>query len=576
MNEKKAKTYKNSFSKVITRWMIVLSIIPLIIFGLFSLFFITQSTKDTGRVRVGEAVQSAQSLLSSSITSYDEQMDLLAKDNQIHSILIQDQDDNEDKKIVLNKLYTILGTKSKEISIHLVDIDSDITFSTQKVPQMYNPLQFRNWGVLRFAQSRVGHQIHPNHYVWDNGTNNSFSITRLVLDVDHSPLGIIIMDFSRDFLEKQLSSMTSTQFGNIAFVITSESDSQIFNGSNLVTNEVRSGQNFLAINKEVLDKDYTVSTEFDPNLKVKLIGLLSNEYLETNAFLVSLAVLITIIPTLFLALMMGLFVSDKIVSPILSLASKVRQIKTSQEYGLTQLNRQDEVGEIDQAFFDLMNRIEEYHRIDMEKREQVRIAEVKALQSQINPHFLYNTLDSIKWQAKLNGVESIAKMITELSTMLKASMDHRHPLVKVSQELELVNSFVYIQNQRLSQPITFTQEIEDSILNLYIPKLILQPLIENAYLHGIANKLERGQVKLIGYRDTQFIYFQILDNGDGFKVSLHDVLNHPKNHGVGLNNVDKRIKLYYGDEFGLTVKRLDDYTKVGIKLLIHPIGEEDV
>lgn len=566
MNEKKSKTIKNRFSKLITKWMIVLSIIPLLLFGLFASFFILQSTKSTAENRLRESVQSFHSILAPQIVSYDEQIQLLSKDEQLINILNKKETNLDDINLVLNKMYTVLGTRSKDIALHLIDEDSSMNYSTQVVPNMYNPLLFKEWGVLRFAQNRTGHKIYPNHYQWDNGKVNSFSITRYVSDVDGQKLGLLIMDFSKDYIQGLVRSIETTQFGNVQFLFTSNNGTEIYNGTDIEETEIRVGSNFFKNNETILENEYTVSTYTESDLNIEIIGILSNDYLNTNIWLVGLAMLLTLIPTLLLAISLGFLVSNRIKAPILALASKVRQVRTSKEYTLTQINREDEVGIIDQAFADLLLRIDEYHQIDIEKREQLRIAEVKALQSQINPHFLYNTLDTIKWQAKLNNMPNIATMITELSTILQASMDFQKPVVSVREEIRLINSFIYIQKQRSGDAFQYQQIIESHILDYKIPKFLIQPLVENAVIHGLKNKQENGLIVLKGEEVNNHLIFIVEDNGEGLNVPLDEILNESNHSRVGLINVNKRIKLYYGQKYGLEYYRINNITQIVLKI----------
>lgn len=567
MKKVKATSHKNSFSKLITRGMIVLSIIPLLIFGLFSLFFILHSTRTTGQSRLTEAINSAHSIIGPQITSFDDQLYLLSKDEQLISILQQDEVDYEEIDTILNKMYTILGNKTKDITLHLVDADTNNNFSTRKAPKMYNYPDFNSWGVLRFAQNRTGNKVYPNHYQWSNGVMNAFTITKYVHDEDQTIIGLLIMDFSKEYLQTIMRSIQTTQFGNVQFLLTSLNGTEIFNATDLHDSEIMVGSDFLATNQKIIESDYTMNMIEDDNLNLRIIGILPNDYLKTNLWLFGFAILFTSIPTLLFAIGMGFVISNRINTPILALASKVKQIRTSDEYQLTEINRQDEVGEIDKAFAQLLNRINQYHQVDIEKREQLRIAEVKALQSQINPHFLYNTLDTIKWKAKLNNIEEIATMITELGTMLKASMDFKNTLVTVREEINLVNSFIYIQRQRTGEAFTYQQQIDKKILDYKIPKFLLQPLIENATIHGLRNKEENGLIQLIGREENEYLIFEVKDNGPGFNIEFSEILENEHAHGVGINNVNKRIKLYYGEDFGLSYKREKDMTCIYLKLL---------
>jgi ligand-binding sensor protein len=189
-------------------------------------------------------------------------------------------------------------------------------------------------------------------------------------------------------------------------------------------------------------------------------------------------------------------------------------------------------------------------------------AELKALQAQINPHFLYNTLDSIQWLAVLRGAEDIQKTIQCLGQLLRHSLDRKSVIVNVSKELEQIRSYLFIQKMRYGEKLSYRINMEPGVLDFELPKLVLQPIVENAILHGVEPKAGSGNVCIEGWlhKGDQAI-IEITDDGVGMaegtlsqlNASLRSELEGGRSQHLGLANVHKRLMYFFGEEFGLTI-----------------------
>lgn len=197
-------------------------------------------------------------------------------------------------------------------------------------------------------------------------------------------------------------------------------------------------------------------------------------------------------------------------------------------------------------------------------------AELKALQAQINPHFLYNTLDSIQWLAVLRGAEDIQKTINCLGQLLRHSLDRKSVIVSVSKEVEQIKNYLFIQKMRYGEKLTYRINIEPEVLDFQLPKLVLQPLVENAILHGVEPKPGGGNVRIDGWlHDRDQAAIEIVDDGVGIKEGIQAILDRsiaapdPEladqetslHHKMGLVNVHKRLVYFFGEDHGLEVER---------------------
>lgn len=201
------------------------------------------------------------------------------------------------------------------------------------------------------------------------------------------------------------------------------------------------------------------------------------------------------------------------------------------------------------------------------EKEQLRIeqqlkrrAELKALQAQINPHFLYNTLDSIHWKAEIAAVPDISQMTLALATLFRIGLSRGQEIIPLEQELRYVDSYLQIQKFRYGDRLNYRLDLPKELLSLYSIKLILQPLVENAIYHGIKEKDEPGLITVTGHRDGDTLVLQVIDDGLGIPPPrlkmLQDDLKRGlivSNDGYGIFNVNERIRLYFGPDYGLTL-----------------------
>lgn len=255
--------------------------------------------------------------------------------------------------------------------------------------------------------------------------------------------------------------------------------------------------------------------------------------------------------------------ASSVSSPLKKMVKAMKQVHIGNLS--TRINRDDkridEIGSLQYHFNDMVGRIEELVQTVYQEQNNKRIAEVKALEAQINPHFLYNTLDAIKWTALFQKANNAAEMARLLSRLLHISIGRGSDTVLVQEELEHVECYMGIQNLRAAGRIEVRYDIEGDVKQYRTPKVILQPIVENAVLHGFADRTEGGVITIKCRQEGNRLLFEIRDNGQGFEQAVNgsgdpssDEL--PKGAsflGVGLSNVSERIKLICGEEYGLRI-----------------------
>ncbi|MFD0714357.1 sensor histidine kinase [Paenibacillus sp. GCM10027626] len=273
--------------------------------------------------------------------------------------------------------------------------------------------------------------------------------------------------------------------------------------------------------------------------------------------------------------MVAWYMANRIVNPVNRLARTIRKYREGGSGDVLDprayRHNHDEIALLETSFSDMVIRIEELIGRINEDKDRQRETELIALQAQINPHFLYNTLDAIGWIAKLNSQKEIEKMIVALASFYRLSLHKGDKSITVREEIGIIRSYETLEQMRFPGKFSMVYQVEDDMLDEAVLKIILQPLVENAIKHGISQKRGHGNVWIHGYREGQDLVFEIRDDGIGFDP---DMLHRPttankeyKGGGYGIRNVDERIKLEYGAEYGVNIdSRLGEGTTVVVRL----------
>lgn len=254
----------------------------------------------------------------------------------------------------------------------------------------------------------------------------------------------------------------------------------------------------------------------------------------------------------------------KITDPIQELAFTMQEVQRGDFHAVNLLDpsmvNEGEVGILYRNFITMIHRIDELIQENFAKQLLIKETEFKALQAQINPHFLYNTLETVNWLAKTNQQEQISSMVEALGDLMRYSTNFNQDFIIFEDEIGIVNSYLTIQKYRFDDRIDFQMDIPFAVKKYKIPKLILQPLLENSFKHAVEPSVYLSVIKLQAYQEEDRLFIRIEDNGPGIDPLILQKVKegkvNPKGTGIGLNNIDDRIKLYAGVQYGLRIENL--------------------
>ncbi|MBP3824133.1 MAG: histidine kinase, partial [Butyrivibrio sp.] len=255
--------------------------------------------------------------------------------------------------------------------------------------------------------------------------------------------------------------------------------------------------------------------------------------------------------------------SNYVAKPIGTLAAGMRRFRKGDFDAKIELSREDEFEQLAVGFNKMTTQLKDTMEERVAAERKVNETRIEMMQAQLNPHFLYNTLDTIKWVAKVNHVPEVATMSASLAGILRTSISQTQ-FVRLSEEIKLIQNYCDIQRIRFDDKFDITIDIPEDVMQAIIPKLILQPIIENAIIHGM-DEMDNGHIYVASIKEKgkdgspDLLKISVQDNGKGISDEMLTALNNDdpetlKGH-LGLNNVNTIIRLYYGKEYGVMAVR---------------------
>ena len=309
----------------------------------------------------------------------------------------------------------------------------------------------------------------------------------------------------------------------------------------------------------------------------RIVGVAFMDELLHPLFFFRLTLVFLMITSIIVATFVSRGISNRLTRPLRILEAEMRDIKEGVSTTIPiPKSISKEVLSLYRSFNSMLSRIQELVAKVKNTEAVKRQRELDALQAKINPHFLYNTLDSVVWMAERGNNQGVVKMVTALASLFRISIAKGHDTITLKEELSHVRSYLEIQSMRYKDKFHFVIELPEDLENCPTIKLIVQPIVENSIYHGIKYLQDEGLISIsVMEKDGKTIAISVKDNGVGMSADVAaSLLDKNSSHqhlsdgnGIGLQNIDERIKLSYGDEYGLTIhSELDEGTEVIITI----------
>ena len=466
-------------------------------------------------------------------------INLLSVDADVRNFLISGNEDS--KKSIEKMIYSILDSNKGIKNITVIgkngnivssDKNNDMKISENMMKEKWYVDAINNSDMPVFNPSRKNSTSSMNSALW------FLSISRDIKNSKGENLGVIVFDIKYETLERYLNSIS---FGKqIDNIIVDKNNNIIYYKDVKCFADKKCLAKFSEKNK---NKDtYLYETQIE-NTNWNLRSLANTNDLVTLKKNFSHIVIIIFLVSLAFSSIITFIVITKILRPLIKLENHMQNF----ENNLREFHLSEKTG------YEIQNLVE-YFNIMVEKIKYLREYEIKALHSQINPHFLYNTLDTIIWMAEFEDNEKVISITKSLANYFRLSLSNGHEKIPLKDEIMHTKEYLFIQKQRYEDKLSYFFNIEDeSLLSIEVPKIIIQPIVENSIYHGIKNLSGNGIITIDVYRQNSTVNISVKDNGIGFEKAKQ--FKKSKTGGVGFQNVDKRIKFYYGKNYGVFINK---------------------
>lgn len=411
-----------------------------------------------------------------------------------------------------------------------------------------------------------------SHQIDYHSLSNSYVISyiRPLYDIpSEKKLGTIIVDINYDYL-KELFTKSSIQNDEKVLVVSRKGETIFTHPFNVILDDIiEKDPQLLELDKaelrrDVFGEDSIIVSNTIEYSEWKIIKVISTRRIYKDTSAVRTVAIIVSIIFIILSLSVSIILSLTLTKPILELNKKIKLVEKGDLSVNIPVRTNDELGELSRSFNNMVIKLKELINKVVEEQRRKSDMEFEILQAQINPHFLYNTLDSIKWLAVIQNVNNISEMTTSLINLLKYNISKNNPTVSLEEEIESVANYAKIQKFRYGNMFDIEYRISEEARKCKVLKLILQPIVENAIFHGFENFEDNGIIRIDAEVDSDSkLVIHVFDNGAGMDTenlnSIFAIENSKKKFsGIGIKNIQERIKLYFGAAYGISF-----YSKLG-------------
>lgn len=445
---------------------------------------------------------------------------------------------------------------------------------TEKIKLLYQDSQPLNYGYMTYILTP--NIFHPEEY--------SFYFFQPIYDQYqlNSKIGLLVFSIAESNLQpifKNDSNMFSSTYiiDHQGYILSSNQKNRFLQQYPYFSNIQNDSGSFQIKNKNMIIYNKISSSSLD----WYLVSEIPTKQLHSDYNSLLIFVLFGIIISLIVCVFSAYIISNTMYKPFKTILQSMSEASSgSLSVRITSRNCGEDIQKINDGFNDMLDKINKLIIQVKEEQHQIEMIRFNALQSQIQPHFLYNTLDSIHWQALYNKDQEVSLMVKHLAKYYRICLSQGNDIISLQDELDMTEAYITIQNIRYDNLIEYHFDIPSIYQKIAIPKLSLQPLIENAIYHGFRPKeTQHGKIWITAFQDNQDFILQVSDDGMGMNQDKLDNLNDSisifnEQQGYGLSNVHRRIEIYYGIGYGLYFTQdKHHHTVVEIRLPMQFIDE---
>ncbi|GGI15427.1 sensor histidine kinase [Gottfriedia solisilvae] len=553
---------------------IIISLLTLLIIGSLLYYLVSN-------LILKESIQSTKSSVKKSGTYIEMYLDKLknVSDLIIENNEVKDFIKNGNKKSEINAMRFLNVVKSSDSyikSILIVSKDGKVLSNERDLSKdMNSNMMEESWYVSAIKSNNTPFHSSLRLQKFPMKKNNwVISMSREVKGVNNKHLGVLLIDIEYKVIEDYLNEIYLGKKG-FAFILNSKEEVVYHKDPTYFGNKkkreylvkIKDMKEGYTRSKNVLTEHYKVK-----NADWLIIGISFLDELSKFRNQLIITIILVGILMLLIIIISSTLLANRITKPIYRLEHLMKVVEKGDfNIDFTEsTNGSIEVFSLSKHFHKMVLEIKNLLVEIEEKEKNVRIHELSVLHSQINPHFLYNTLDTIVWMTEFEEKERVISITKALAKFFQLSLSGGNEFTTIQNEIEHVKQYLFIQKERYGEKLSYSIDYNPALNDVKIPKILLQPIVENAIYHGIRESDENGEITIRLEKDHKDILFFIQDNGIGFDTTKLNAINKMKTAklgGIGISNVNKRIKLYYGESYGISIQSIiGKGTKVMIRI----------
>lgn len=550
--------FKNlQFKKKIMLACFAVSLVPVAILGIFSYFQLQALLTEREEAALSDSLMQETSTLQNKFSEYEAILKNIIWNNTITEALDCTYAGNYDMYIAYRDIIDPFLNNLRAFNPNI----EDLTIYSQN-PQLYTHGNI-NRPISELPEDSYELLLTDHtRFLWDaSDQQDTLTLMGRFSTSKKDSFTLAKIEISYDSVFSALPYLYEQSYG---IVLTNEENETIYQyySPDMKNRILDASQLLEALTNADRYPDYIVEESTIPGNQWRIYLYRPASTVNAPASEIAATVLCVIIFCLFYVILFSSVLSKTLVRPLEELTADVHQIEQGNFATTVTYHSRDEIGNLVHSFKNMAQQMDLLVNEILKAKILEQKYELQALQAQINPHFLYNTLSLINSKAILTGQKDIGEIAQFLSTFYRTTLNRGSNYISVRDELKNVKSYINIQLVMHSDSFDAVYDIDDSILELTTINLILQPIVENAILHGIDHiqKPERGRLQISGRSEGTLLIFQISDNGPGIPAEkIHLLLNPDSSKGYGAKNVHTRIQLFYGTSYGLHYESVPDH-----------------
>lgn len=566
---------------------IVVALIPFLIFSIVSGFVFldhAQKTAEEHSVQLIHQVSNSMDVYVETIEKMVNYIQLELQDTPFFTMESEGASGWDSETAYIRSVLENVANSHREVAGIFIATKEDLYVSTGMSRISRDPFQNERWyreaaenpEEIQLISVVTGRNIVTNR---SYSIDDVFSLAKAVQDPETGEvLGVILLDIRHDIIQSSINGVTIGEKGFV-FVMDQE-DNIVYTPVNGIVYRVNPKwvKAMEPMSVQIQGGSYQIRSELSPYTGWRTVGVFSMDEVMSSVNTIVYILFTCVIISLVLVVIVSFKFSRTLTNPIFKLKRLMKQAESGDLTVRFNFQHNDEIGELGQSFNHMIARIDQLIQMVYVEQENKRTAEMKSLQEQIKPHFLYNTLDTISWMARDYDAEDIVRLVDALTNMFRIGLSHGKDIITVKEEITHVSNYLYIQKIRYKDKLNYVIHVDESLYAIEVPKLILQPLVENAIYHGVKAKRGGGTITITGVPEGENLVFTVQDNGAGMpqekveelnrRMSERSVLDEQKS--FGLFYIRERIQLCYGKGYGVHVESaLGEGTRVTITLPLY-------